>query len=219
MRLTGVIALALLAYLAALAAPIGMADLTAFGPRQTLARAERPFPLPADAEWLRGQELLSKALALDPGNPNFAENLARWHERAASRLPARSPDAAAHLRQSLRYFRRAAAARPSSPYTWSNIALIKLRLAEIDDELARAVTNSTQFGPWEPEVELAIADVMFIAGERLSPEARLAGRKLLINALRHQDEKLYERAVRYGRLALLCSLPGAATARFAFNCI
>ena len=219
MRLTGVIALALLAYLAALAAPIGLADLTAFGPRQTLARAERPFPAPADPEWVRGQELLSKALALDPGNPNYAEYMAQWYARAAFQLPARSLDAAVYLRQSLAHFRRAAAARPSSPYTWSNIALIKLRLGEIDDELARAVTNSTQLGPWEPEVELAIADVMFIVGERLPPEARLAGRKMLINALRHQDGKLYERAVRYGRLALLCSLPGAGTTKFAYSCI
>ena len=118
MRLTGVLALALLAYLAALAAPIGLADLTAFGPRQTLTRAERPFPAPATPEWIRGQELLSKALALDPGNPNFAENLAQWYERAAVGLPARSPDIAVYLRQSLQHFRRAAAARPTSPYTW-----------------------------------------------------------------------------------------------------
>jgi hypothetical protein len=219
MRFAGVVALALLAWLAALAAPIGLADLTAFSPRQTLARPARPFPAPANPAWTRGRDLLLQALALDPGNPNHAEGIALWYERGGVLLPLRSPDAVLYSRKSLEYFRRAAVMRPSSPYTWSNIALVKLRLGEVDAELAEAVTNSTKFGPWEPEVQLAIADVFFAIGEKLPPPARQAGLAAIVNAMRYHDQKLYERAVRFGRLALLCSLPGAGLSKFAIRCI
>jgi hypothetical protein len=219
MRLTGAVALALLAYLAALAAPLGLADLSAFAPRQMLARAPEAFPSPADPAWTRGRELLEKALALDPRNPQHAELLAQWHERAADRLPASSPAAGAQLRQSLAYFRRAALARPGSPYTWSSIALIKLRLGELDEELAGAVNNAAQYGSWEPEVQLAIADVIFAAGGRLPRDALRAARRMADNASRFQYERLLERAVKGGGLATLCSLPGASTAKFAMRCI
>ena len=219
LRKMGSVPIFLLAYLATMAAPIGLADLSAFAPRQALARAERGFPAPSDPAWARGRELLVKALALDPKNPNYAEQLAQWHERAANRFASGSPAAAAHLKQSLENFRRAAVARPGSPYTWSSIALIKVRLREIDNELAQAVTKAARFGPWEPEVQMAIADVFFTMGEGLPPEAQRAGRLMLINAVRTQDEKLMRRAEVAGRLALLCSLPNAATSKFAMRCI
>ena len=211
--------LALLAYLAAIAAPIGLADLSAFAPRQALARAERAFPAPSDPAWTRGREFLVKALALDPKNPNFSEHLAQWHERAANRFASGSPAAAAHLKRSLEYFRRAAVGRPGSPYTWSSIALIKVRLREIDAELAQAVTKAAHFGPWEPEVQMAIAEVFFTMGEGLPHEAQRAGRLMLTNAVRTQGERLLQRAEVAGRLALLCSLPNAGTSKFAMRCI
>jgi tetratricopeptide (TPR) repeat protein len=219
MRFAGIVPLALLAWLAALAAPIGLADLTAFSPRQTFARPAQPFPAAADPAWTRGRDLLLQAIELDPLDPNHAEGIALWYERGGALLPPRSPDAAAYFLKSLEYFRRAAVLRPGSPYTWSNIGLVKLRLGEVDAELAQAVTNSTKFGPWEPEVQLAIADIVFAVGDRLPPSAQKAGLAAITNAMRYHSDKLYERAVLFGRLALLCSLPGAGLSKFAIRCI
>lgn len=216
---SGLAGLAALAALAALAIPRGLADLDAFSPRQALLRAERTFPAPADPAWASGRELLGSAIARDPANPNHYEQLAAWYERAALRLPARDPLARAYLEQSLEHLRTAALLRPGSPYTWSNIALVALRLGATQGEMARAVTHAARLGPWEPEVQLALAEILFAAGEQLPAEARGAAGAVVANALRRHDAQLFARASALGRLGVLCSLSGAGRSRLAMRCI
>ena len=217
--LAGSVALAALAALCALAVPRGLADLAAFDPRQALWRSGHAFPAPASPEWTRGRDLLKAALARDPANAGLAENLAAWYERAALRMPPKNPVARAYLQQSLEYLQRAAVLRPGSPYTWSNIALVKLRLGATDAEFARAVENAAQLGPWEPEVQLGLAEVLFAAAEQLPAAVRSAAGSVVVNGLTRHDAYLFERATANGRLAVLCALPGVARSKLALRCI
>jgi Tfp pilus assembly protein PilF len=166
----------MLAALAALAAPRGLADLISFPARQRLAQLEARGQLPSAAEWNEAREQLQRALELDPQNPAHSEILARWYERYSLRLPRASAVGAAYLEQSAAHLRRALAERPTSARTWANLATVKLRLAQYDPELDAAVTRAWQFGPREPEVQVALAWIAAQADERLAPGARQAAR-------------------------------------------
>jgi predicted Zn-dependent protease len=215
----GSFVLAPLLGLAALSIPRGAADALALGPYLRLVHEARGVPGPAGEEWIRGRDRLRQAIALDPHNPNFRETLARWYESSARRMRADNPVQDAYFRQALVHMRSAIAARPASSYTWANLALIKTQIGERDTELDRAVANAARLGPWEPEVQLALADVLFIAGERLQPETRAAAIQLVSNALKRQTDKLAERAVRFGKLSLLCTVPGVERSAVALRCI
>ena len=54
--------------------------------------------------------------------------------------------------------------RPGSPYVWASIALLKLRLGEMDAEFYGALERAARLGPWEPAVQIAIADSALLPG-------------------------------------------------------
>jgi hypothetical protein len=215
----GAIALAALAALCALALPRGFADLRAFEARVAVRSWEAKRRPPTTEEWNGAHELLAEARQLDAGHPAFLEDMARLHELRA--LPLKPDDAHAReeLRLALGFQRQAASLRPSSPYTWANIALLKARLSETDQEFEGALRNAALLGPWEPGVQLALVDAGFRYWGALSPETRSA---LVANAgrtLRREDAKLFELARRNGRLDVVCALRGVERSRFANTCI
>ena len=81
---------------------------------------------------MSAQASISQALALEPANPLFVEQRARIHEIRTLQLPRGDPAARALLRQALRQFRSAAMMRSGSPYVWTAIAALKLRLNDND---------------------------------------------------------------------------------------
>ena len=189
--LVGVLALAALAFLAVLAMDRGAADLAAFGPRYALDRGGV-----ANNEAM--QRRLEQAIRLDGGNPAHREYLARLYESRG-----------AH-RQALENSRASTILRPGSPNAWADIARLKLPLGELDNELDNAIKNAARLGPWEPDVQLAIAAVAIEADRRLTPDARRAALAVMSNALKRQERAVVELAFRRGRLDLLCSIPGIA---------
>lgn len=206
--LVAALSLAVLAALAAAAVPRGIADLSAFTPREALLLPDPGQPREtAQQQWLRGRDGLLRAVHLDPRNPANYEHLARWYERAALRIARGHPVGAAYLRQALAYARQSLVARPGSPYTWMNLAIIKSHLGEFDEELHRAVVNAARLGPWEPEVQLGAA-ALALTG-RLSPEAHAKALTLMGNALKRYRRELVEQARRSGRWDIFCSVPGA----------
>ncbi len=89
--------------------------------------------------------LVRQALALEPSNPHFVEHSARLQEQSVLGLPARDPAVRDGLRQSLAQYREAAAMRPGSPYVWASIAMLKVRLNDMD--LAERIRRRPVFSP------------------------------------------------------------------------
>lgn len=174
---------------------------------------------PSVEEWTYARGLLHEARELDPRQPNFLEDVARLYELRA--LPLKPGDALAqgYLRQALDYQREAARRRPGSPYTWSNIALLKARLPELDGEFESALRNAALLGPWEPEVQIALAGTGFRHWDALAPETRAAMRANAARALRWQDARMFDLARRTGRLDVLCAAPGVEKSTLARACI
>ena len=201
--LVGLLALAALAVLALLAMDRGAADLAAFGARHALDRAG----FASEEARQRAQRGLEQAIRLDGANPEHREYLARLYESKGARL------------QALEYSRASTKLRPGSPGAWADIARLKLALGEFDGELDNAIKNAARLGPWEPDVQLAIAAVAIEADRRLAEDARRAALAVMSNALKRQERAVVELAFRRGRLDLLCSIPGIAAYPAARRCI
>ena len=205
----GAVSIAALVALCALALPRGLADLRAFEARMFFKSWETKRRQPTDAEWALARGLLQEALELDAGQPNFPEDMARLYQ-----FPAHED-----LRKALDYQKQSLRLRPGSPYTWANVALLKARLSEPDTEFETALRRAALLGPWEPEVQLALAEAGFRHWNTLTPETRVAMRGNATRALRWQDAKLFTLARRTGRLDVLCGLAGVQRSPLSRACI
>jgi len=217
----GLAGIAFLAVLAGIAGAHGWADLQAYQGRAFMAGWDKRADRPASAEWALAQTRLERALALDPGDAAIAEDLGRLHEmRTRAGLPeGAGADTAAGLARALDYFQRSLARRPTSPYTWANIAVVKSRLGVIDEELSRAIANAARLGPWEPEVQFALADVGFRNWSRLPRASQDIVHGAIGRGLKRQDAKLFELALAHGRLDVMCATPGVTRSKRAIRCI
>lgn len=216
----GIVALAALAALAFAAVPPGIASLAAFAPNQVLARLDETEALPTEAQWRAALPALERAARLDPDNPSHLEELARWNERYSLRLAPDDPAARGLLEDAAKNLRGALERRPSSPYTWANLALVLSRLGRHDAEFQQAVLNAARLGPWEVAVQLGLAYVSFTAPRgALAPEGEAAARRLMVNALHRYHKELFTLAVVHGGMPTLCALPGIAATPLAVRCI
>jgi hypothetical protein len=212
-------AIGVLGALCALALPRGLADLRALEVRLLFKSWEAKRRQPGAEEWALAHDRLAEARALDPGQPNYLEDVARLYELRALSQNAGNAPAQDDLRKALAHQREAAWRRPGSPYAWANIALLKSRLAETDREFEAALRNSVALGPWEHELQLVNADIGFRHWDTLAPETRAALRANALRALRWQDKRLFELARRAGKLDVLCATPGVQRSPLARACI
>lgn len=215
----GTLGIAALLALCVVALERGWADIVSFQGRSAIRTWDKQRLVPAADAWGLGHERLQHARILDAANPAIAEDIARLYELRAIANPATGPAANADFRLALEYLRASARARPGSPYTWANIALVKSRLGQRDEEFLRAIRQAAAFGPWEPEVQLLVAEIGLREWDRLPEAARTSVRSAIARGLKRQDEKLFDFALRFSRLDVLCATPGVHRARRALRCI
>jgi len=202
-----------------LALPRGLADLRAFEARTLMLRFESARRPPATADWTRARESLREANALDPRQPAYVESIGRLYHARALPLPPAEPLARDYAAQALDYYRQSLARRPGSPYAWANVALMKGRVGDLDEEFHAALKNADALGPWEPDVQIAVADAGLSNWAQLGEESRAAVRASASRALQWQDQKLFALARRVGRLDVVCALPGVVKSSQATACI
>ena len=171
-------------------------------------------------------ELLSTALAsvrealsLEPSNPHFVEQSARLRELRALGLRPRDAALREGLRQSLAQYREAAAMRPGSPYVWASIAMLKVRLNDMDFEFYGALERAGRLGPWEPQVQIAMIDVGLATWAWLARPGRDLVRGALERGLLRQAPEIRRIAVIHGSLPQVCAEPGARLPRTAALCV
>lgn len=206
----------ILSMLAFVSLRLAWSDILAYQGRSILKGREQGRT-PAEEEWIVAQARLERSLQLSWGDPGTAEALGRLHEARAYSL--QEPASKAELRQALAYFRRSALARPTSPYSWANIAFTQSRLGNLDEDFDAAIGNAAALGPWEPEVQIALADIGFRYWNRLPKTTRDVIHQSIFRGLKRQDGRLFELAERYGRLDVMCATPGVARSRRAVRCI
>ena len=187
------------------AALCGLADAHYTSARLTLAEGTPARGAPHAEAVVSALASVRQALALEPSNPHFVEHSARLHElRALGRQP-RDPAMRDDLRQSLAQFHEAAVMRPGSPYVWASIAMLKVRLNDMDVEFYGALERAGRLGPWEPQVQIAMIDIGLAAWARLARP----GKDLVLGALErgllHQAPEVRRIAAAHGTLPRVCT--------------
>jgi hypothetical protein len=177
-------------------------------------RERRPVP----DEWRAVRGVLGRANALEPDNPLFLEQLGVAYEARAYGLDAREPAIRALLEEALKRYRAAAMLRPSSPYVWASIALVKFKLGDTDDEFYGALARAARLGPWEPDVQAILAEIGFTGWSRLAE----AGKRITAAAIERgtvtQPDEMKNLARLQRRVPGLCADDVARAPRFAALC-
>ena len=162
---------------------------------------------------------LREARMFEPSNPHYVEQVARLRELQALGLDARDPAKREGLRQSLAQYREAAAMRPGSPYVWASIAMLKVRLNDMDFEFYGALERAGRLGPWEPQVQIAMVDVGLASWSWLAKPGREWVLGALERGLLRQEPEIKRIAAIHGTLPQLCADISGQSPRIADLCV
>src|SRR5689334_8112621 len=116
---------------------------------------------PADAVWENVRSELDAANAIVPRDPGTLELLGILHSMRRGR-PEYGQDAVV-------YFDQALAVRPSSPYTWANIAEVKYVQGRPAGEIEGALARAAFLGPAEPEIQRIVTDYGLALWDEATP--------------------------------------------------
>ncbi len=195
----------LLALIAAQSARLGLAGFFVQMAQNQVEQWTPGSRAPGAAEIGGVAKYFSESLGYVPDNPWALEgagamDLARMR---ASRIPrealAATKDARMHFRQALRQ-------RPTSPFLWANLALTKLYLNEIDDELFAALRHADELGPWEQTVQQTNLFVGLAAWQDLDPDLRQALVRSIQRGASRNPQKMFEIVKSYTRFDLVCAI-------------
>lgn len=149
-----------------------------------------------------------RALAFYPGsNGDYYDRLGQVEEWQA--VGTRYGEAAAQpARQAaLEAYRRAVEIRPDWPYSWVQLATIKLRMLEFDEEFDAALSRSFETGPWLIAINSRLAEIGLVAWSRLDEAQQEQTLESARRTAEFSDESaqlLVEVASDIGRADLLC---------------
>ena len=145
------------------------------------------------------------SLEFAPENPWALEGLGSLDlaKMRASRIPR---DALAVTRDAHARFRQALVQRPTSAFLWANLALAKLYLDEIDDELLGALRQADELGPWEAAVQETTLFVGLAAWHDLDPALQQAIARTAERGASRNAQKMFEIVNSYRRLDLICAI-------------
>jgi len=102
------------------------------------------------------------------------------------------------------HFKRALALRPSSPYTWANLAEVEYERGAPNRDIELAMGNAAWLGPGEPEVQRIVTDYGLALWDELPGDSRATVDRMLSAGLRRNPLEILRISERRGRLALAC---------------
>ena len=183
----------------------GLSNFYAQSAHLEIARWSAPGQKLRGNEGARVTQYLAKSLEYSPYNPWALEEMGTLQLRGMGAL--RDPQlAVAAARYANMNFRLALAQRPTSPFSWANLALTKLYLDERDDELFRALARAEELGPWEPEVQQTVVFVGLTVWTRLNPVQQAAVTRAMQRGAQRNPGRIAEIAKTFDRIDLFCAL-------------
>ena len=167
--------IALCVWAAQRAARLGWASYQTMEARALLHQwIARPGPIDQQA-WHRVHGSFLTALEWDPENPVYHEGFADLY---LVRLPNASSGNRAlmrpYLELALRHYAKAAALRPTWPYTQAGIASVKWQLGDLDAGFRHAIVQASRYGPWESAVHERLIAVGYLGWAALGATEREA---------------------------------------------
>jgi polysaccharide biosynthesis protein VpsP len=211
-RVMLLILIVLLSVLILFIGKLGLADIYAHKSYSTLKKWQlAPFTM-SDREWNAIQTSLEKAHHYDPENPEIMMAAGLAHEGRFAFSAVELPEARPARLIALAYYRESVKLRPTWPYGWVDLALVKYRLGEIDDEFYNALNTSAELGPWEPGVQKVIIDIGLHGWSLMNEDAHTLVLNTIKNAAVHSNKghvnSIIEQLKRYNILYYACHTVG-----------
>ncbi len=193
----------LLAFAAHDSALRGLADWRSTRGRHDIRMWTEGRLVPSKEQWQRTVDALREALRLAPQDPELWEYLGFVYD-IASRNFVPAGGWSVYTEFALIHFRQAAALRPSSPYPWAGVAVMKSRLGQLDEEFRRAFSSAMRLGPWEPGLQLITSDLGLALWDTLDTPLKDQVRENWRRTAVRQADQLAKFAKNHGRAGVLC---------------
>lgn len=179
----------------------GLADALAYGATREINTWTATGVSPGIDTWMWVRSDLERAQRLSPSDPAVPELLGVLHLQRAGR--------AEFSELALEHFAKALALRPSSPYTWANIAEARYRLGMTQPPFEELLVQAHRQGPSEPETQRLLAELGLAMWDEIQPRTRQAVEQAIAAGMRRNPLETLRISERRGRLRLACSLvPG-----------
>jgi len=131
--------------------------------------------LPSEKAWSVAAQAAERAVSLSvTGQGEYLDRLGRVHEWRHVTLPFGAEAASESRQKALEAYRASVEVRPLWPYTWVQLAFIKLRLLQFDSEFHTALQRADELGPTRLRVQAPLAEISFIAWPQLDQHQRQA---------------------------------------------
>ncbi|WP_299200254.1 hypothetical protein [uncultured Amphritea sp.] len=181
----------------------GLADLNAYTTRHEVSKWESENRLPVPEELTKARVAIETALNWSRA-PEYYDYLGRLHHYNAliSDNPLLKSTA---LQEALVSYRHSNSLRPQWPYTQANIALIKAKSGEFDQEYQHMIRQSVSSGPWENGVNIALTEAGLLGWLSLNMDER----KMIIDnirrGIRRNPDHIKVILNRYNKRSLICA--------------
>ncbi len=194
-------AIATLAMLAVWATRWGAADYLASEATTEMNTWVATRSTPGIDTWMWVREDLRRAERWAPFDPQPAELLGALHLQRSGR--AEFPEVA------LEHLTRALELRPSSTFTWGNVAEARYRLGMTGRDFERILVMAQRLGPQEPETQRLLAELGLAMWDEVGDEAKNAVRAALAAGMKRNPLEILQISERRGKLLIACSqVPG-----------
>ena len=186
-------------FLSSIAYRYGLADIKHY---QVMSNIEKWHKNSDMDQWRKTRLILHQINELHPDNPYYLELLAQTEEMSGRQ--SKGKVAEVFYREALNSLERSIRLRPISPYTWLNMAKIKVKLGEFDEQFVIAVESALKFGRWIESIQQGVAVIGFRYWEELPKAIKLPMKDNLNRAVRIQQTELFNLAEKHGATEQLC---------------
>jgi len=194
--------IALLAFAAHDSVLRGLEDWRSTRARHEIRTWAQGRAVQSQEQWQRAVDALREALRLAPQDPELWESLGFAYDIASRNFAPAGWSVYAEF--ALIHFRQAAALRPTSPYSWAGVAVMKYRLDQLDEEFRQAFSSAMRLGPWEPGLQLITSDMGLALWDRLDSQLRDEVRENWRRTAVRQADQLAKLAISRGRAGVVC---------------
>ena len=180
-----------LVYALTLAVRDGLADVYS-RPAKNFLQSKRDAGIElTQPEWQAIDATLREALRFKPDGPVLLTELGRLHRIQLEKDTLDQTEIDLYGNLALDYYERAAFLRPTWPWGWSSMALVRYELYQDGhDAYHQTLINATHFGPWQESIQRLVSELGLDTWDSLSPGAQQATLGAVDRALERQPERI-----------------------------
>ncbi|NKB37214.1 MAG: hypothetical protein GKR93_08600 [Gammaproteobacteria bacterium] len=142
-----------------------------------------------EVDWGNSNRRFLKALEFDANNPESLMMAGLSYEGQYAFKETGFAKAEKGRKLALNFYRNSVHLRPAWPYGWIDLALVKYRLGELDEEFYKSILHASELGSWEPGVQKVIIEIGLHGWSKFDSKTQELVLKTIRKAVIHADKK------------------------------